>query len=78
MVASWDNTFGRTDLLPQVLAHECGHYLGLWHSMENLAACTTAGQANCSLWGGVDNLTDPGHHGRRRAQSDVLDHQRQQ
>ena len=59
VVASWDNTFGRNDdLLPQVLAHECGHYLGLWHSMERLAACTTAGQADCSLWGGVDNLTD--------------------
>ncbi|TAK29971.1 MAG: hypothetical protein EPO40_09120 [Myxococcaceae bacterium] len=58
VVASWDNTFGRTDLLAQVLAHECGHYLGLWHTMERNPACTTAGQADCSLWGGVDNLTD--------------------
>ena len=58
VVASWDNTFGRTDLLAQVLAHECGHYLGLWHTMERNPPCTTAGQADCSLWGGVDNLTD--------------------
>lgn len=58
VVASWDNTFGRNDLLAQVLAHECGHYLGLWHTMERNPACTTAGQADCSLWGGVDNLTD--------------------
>jgi hypothetical protein len=58
VVVSWDNTFGRFDLLAQVMAHECGHYLGLWHSMERLAACTTVGQMDCSLWGGVDNLTD--------------------
>ncbi|MDB4932609.1 MAG: hypothetical protein JWM10_5093 [Myxococcaceae bacterium] len=58
VVVSWDNTFGRTDLLAQVMAHECGHYLGLWHSMERLAACTAAGQMDCSLWGGVDNLSD--------------------
>ena len=58
VVASWDNTFGRTDLLAQVLAHECGHYLGLWHTMERNPGCTMAGQADCSLWGGVDNLTD--------------------
>ena len=44
VVASWDNTFGRNDLLAQVLAHECGHYLGLWHTMERNPACTTAGQ----------------------------------
>jgi hypothetical protein len=58
VVVSWDNTFGRADLLAQVMAHECGHYLGLWHSMERLPACTTAGQMDCSLWGGVDNLSD--------------------
>ncbi len=58
VVASWDNTGGRTDLLGQVLAHECGHYLGLWHVRERLAACTAAGQMDCSIWGGVDNISD--------------------
>lgn len=58
VVASWDNTGGRNDLLGQVLAHECGHYLGLWHVRERLNACTTATQMDCSIWGGVDNLTD--------------------
>lgn len=58
VVVSWDNTLGRGDLLGQVLAHECGHYLGLWHTRERNPPCTAAIQADCSLWGGVDNLTD--------------------
>lgn len=58
VVASWDNTGGRTDLLGQVLAHECGHYLGLWHVRERLDPCTTTTQMDCSLWGGVDNIAD--------------------
>ncbi len=58
VVASWDNTGGRTDLLGQVLAHEVGHYLGLWHVRERLAPCTSPTQMDCSIFGGVDNLTD--------------------
>jgi len=58
VVASWDNSSGRTDLLGQVLAHECGHYLGLWHVRERAAPCTALGQMDCSIFGGVDNITD--------------------
>ena len=59
VMAGWDTTTnGANDILGQVLAHECGHYLGLWHTRENLPACTAAGQTMCSIWGGVDNLTD--------------------
>lgn len=58
VVASWDNTGGRTDLLGAVLAHEVGHYLGLWHVRERLDPCTATGQMDCSIWGGVDNIAD--------------------
>lgn len=58
VVAGWDTTLGRTDLLGQVISHECGHYLGLWHVVEHLAACTTAGQSDCSAFGGVDPISD--------------------
>jgi hypothetical protein len=59
VVASWETTFGGgRDVLPITIAHECGHYLGLWHTQENLAACTTAMQMMCSAFGGVDPITD--------------------
>lgn len=58
VVAGWETTLGRVDLLPQVMAHECGHYVGLWHTRENLAACTSATQMDCSIFGGVDPIGD--------------------
>jgi hypothetical protein len=59
VVMGWETTMGgRTDILPQVMAHECGHYLGLWHPVEQLAPCTTATQTMCSILGGVDAIAD--------------------
>lgn len=58
VVAGWESTLGRTDLLPATLAHECGHYLGLWHTRESQPPCTSATQQMCSLFGGVDPITD--------------------
>jgi hypothetical protein len=58
VVAGWESTLGRVDLLPQTIAHECGHYLGLWHTRESQAPCTTAAQQMCSPFGGVDPITD--------------------
>ncbi len=59
VVIGWESTQGgRTDILPQVMAHECGHYLGLWHPVEQLAGCTTSTQTMCSPFGGVDAITD--------------------
>jgi hypothetical protein len=31
---SWDDTFGENDKMGSVLAHEIGHYLGLYHTTE--------------------------------------------
>jgi hypothetical protein len=59
VVVGWETTVGgRTDILPQVMAHECGHYLGLWHPVESQPGCTAAGQMMCSPFGGVDAITD--------------------
>jgi hypothetical protein len=58
VVAGWESTLGRTDLLPQTIAHECGHYLGLWHTRESQAPCATPAQTMCSPFGGVDPITD--------------------
>lgn len=58
VVVGWETTVGRTDIMGQVMAHECGHYLGLWHPVESQAGCTTAAQTMCSPFGGVDAITD--------------------
>lgn len=59
VVASWDSTLGGgRDFLPLVIAHECGHYLGLWHTRERLDPCTTPAQTNCAPWGAVDAIGD--------------------
>jgi hypothetical protein len=59
VVAGWDTTRSPAgDLLAQVMAHECGHYLGLWHTRERLAACTSPMQSMCSPFGGVDPIAD--------------------
>lgn len=58
VVVSWETTLGRVDLLPQTIAHECAHYLGLWHTREQQAPCTVATQTMCSPFGGVDPIGD--------------------
>lgn len=59
VVAGWESSLGAgRDLLPQVIAHECAHYLGLWHTRERLAACTAPGQTMCAPFGAVDALGD--------------------
>lgn len=61
VVVGWETTLGRRDLLAQTMAHECGHYLGLWHTVENVSErppCTMSGQQDCSLFGGVDPISD--------------------
>jgi len=55
----WETTFSpRADQLALTMAHEVGHYLGLFHVRERLPACTTSGQMDCSPWGGVDPIAD--------------------
>lgn len=61
VVISLDGTLnggGSRDLLSNTVTHEVGHYLGLWHTRESRAACTSAGQTNCSPFGGVDPISD--------------------
>lgn len=58
VVIGWESTQGGADVLPQVMAHECGHYLGLYHPVESQPGCTAAGQTMCSAFGGVDPISD--------------------
>jgi len=59
VVVSWETTFGGgRDLLPQTMAHECGHFLGLWHLVERVPGCTSPGQMDCAPFGGIDAITD--------------------
>lgn len=58
VVVGWETTLGRTDVLPLTMAHETGHYLGLFHTRERLAPCATVTQTDCSGWGGADAITD--------------------
>lgn len=59
VVVSWETSFGGgRDLLPLIVAHECAHFLGLWHTREPLPACTAEAQTGCAPWGGVDPITD--------------------
>ncbi len=58
VVVGWETTQGRTDALPLTMAHESGHYLGLFHTRERLEPCATASQTNCAGWGAVDAITD--------------------
>jgi hypothetical protein len=58
---SWSETLnggGASDLLSNVLTHEVGHYLGLWHTQENLPACRSNNQMGCSPFGGIDPISD--------------------
>lgn len=59
VVAGWETTFGGgRDVLPNTLSHECGHFLGLWHTRERMAPCTQPAQMECSPFGGVDPISD--------------------
>jgi hypothetical protein len=58
VVVGWETTQGRTDALPLTMAHESGHYLGLFHTRERLEPCATVTQTNCAGWGAVDAITD--------------------
>ncbi len=63
VVAGWESTIGGgRDVLAATLSHECGHYLGLWHTRERLPACTVPNQSpsECSVFGGVDPISDTG------------------
>ncbi|MBL8601692.1 MAG: hypothetical protein JNK72_07200 [Myxococcales bacterium] len=59
VVVGWESTqgFGR-DVLAITMAHECGHFLGLWHTRERLPACTSNTQMECSPFGAVDPISD--------------------
>lgn len=44
-----------------VMAHEIGHYLGLYHATERLRPCGPGETASCSPFGGGDTLADTTH-----------------
>jgi hypothetical protein len=60
VVVGWNSTQvgGGLDLLAQTMAHEAGHYLGLWHVQESQPPCSSLSQTGCSAFGSVDPITD--------------------
>jgi hypothetical protein len=60
VVVGWESTmgFGGPTVTAQVMAHECGHYLGLWHTQESQPACTGMLGPGCSPFGSVDPISD--------------------
>jgi hypothetical protein len=60
VVVGWESTmgFGGPDVTAQTMAHECGHYLGLWHTQESQPGCTGMLGSGCSPFCGVDPNTD--------------------
>lgn len=59
VVVGWESTAGfGAAVTAQTMAHECGHYLGLWHPQESQPGCVTALAATCSPFHAVDPIAD--------------------
>lgn len=61
VLVGWESTQSIADFLPITIAHECGHYLGLWHVREGSTPCTVPNPpmgTMCSPFGGVDPIMD--------------------
>ena len=58
LVAFDPDVVGNTRNLGQVIAHEAGHYLGLFHSTENGRPCSPGEFEGCAPFGGGDTLAD--------------------
>ena len=59
VVVTYDSGIvGGSANLGQVIAHEAGHYLGLFHSTENGTPCAPGEFEGCAPFGGGDVLTD--------------------
>ena len=60
VVVGWESTmgFGGPAVTAQTMSHECGHYLGLWHTQESQPGCTNMLAAGCSPYHGVDPISD--------------------
>jgi hypothetical protein len=61
VLVGWESTQSVADFLPITIAHECGHYLGLWHVREGYTPCTVPNPpagTMCSPFGGVDAISD--------------------
>ncbi len=59
VVAAFDSSVvGGSANLGQIFAHECGHYLGLFHSTENGSPCAPGEFEDCAPFGGGDPISD--------------------
>ena len=59
VVAAYDSgVVGSATNLGQILAHESGHYLGLFHSTENGRPCSAGETDGCAPFGGGDPIAD--------------------
>ncbi len=59
VVVAYDSgVVGGSSNLGQIIAHEAGHYLGLFHSTENGDPCAPGEFADCAPFGGGDPISD--------------------
>lgn len=59
VVAAYDSSVvGGSSNLGQIIAHEVGHYLGLFHSTENGDPCRPGEFEGCAPFGGGDPISD--------------------